>query len=73
VVDFVGRIGPTVGDLAMPLALAVAGVLLLGMVIAFLLLEYFLNRCLSRLDIAVQRLRDSYAAPIAIEDYPEGE
>jgi diguanylate cyclase (GGDEF)-like protein len=72
VVDSVGRIGPTAGDLAMPLALAVAGVLLLGMVIAFLLAEHFLNRPLRRLDTAVQRLAvDGYVAPIAIEGAEE--
>jgi diguanylate cyclase (GGDEF)-like protein len=72
VVDSVSRIGPTVGDLAMPLALAVAGVLLLGMVIVFLLVERFLNRPLRRLDGAVRRMPEGgYATPIAIEGADE--
>jgi diguanylate cyclase (GGDEF)-like protein len=61
-------VGVTVADLALPLALAVAGVLLLGMVVVFLLVEHFLNRPLRRLDIAVQRLGlDAYAAPVTVE------
>ncbi|MGH7666842.1 MAG: diguanylate cyclase [Candidatus Dormibacteria bacterium] len=60
--------GVTVAGLALPLALAVAGVLLLGMVVVFLLAEHFLNRPLRRLDLAVQRLGlDAYAAPVAID------
>ncbi|HVB14790.1 MAG TPA: sensor domain-containing diguanylate cyclase [Candidatus Dormibacteraeota bacterium] len=63
-----GGISVTLADLALPLALAVAGVLLLGMVVVFLLVEHFLNRPLRRLDIAVQRLGlDAYAAPVNIE------
>jgi diguanylate cyclase (GGDEF)-like protein len=62
----------TVADLALPLALAVAGILLLGMVVVFLLAEHFLNRPLRRLDIAVQRLGlDAYAAPVNIEGAEE--
>lgn len=61
-------IGVTISDLALPLALAVAGVLLLGMAVVFLLVEHFLNRPLRRLDIAVQRLGlDAYAAPVTID------
>ncbi|MGC1184947.1 MAG: sensor domain-containing diguanylate cyclase [Candidatus Dormiibacterota bacterium] len=61
-------VGVSVADLALPLALAVAGVLLLGMALVFLLVEHFLNRPLRRLDIAVQRLGlDAYAAPVAVE------
>lgn len=61
-------ISVTVTDLALPLALAVAGVLLLGMLVVFLLVEHFLNRPLRRLDIAVQRLGlDGYAAPVTVE------
>lgn len=63
-----GGISVTVADLALPLALAVAGVLLLGMAVVFLLVEQFLNRPLRRLDIAVQRLGlDAYAAPVSVE------
>ncbi len=63
-----GGISVTVGDLALPLALAVAGVLLLGMAAVFLLVEHFLNRPLRRLDVAVQRLGlDAYAAPVAVD------
>ncbi|MGC2192641.1 MAG: sensor domain-containing diguanylate cyclase [Candidatus Dormiibacterota bacterium] len=63
-----GGISVTVADLALPLALAVAGVLLLGMAVVFLLVEHFLNRPLRRLDIAVQRLgQDAYAAPVTVE------
>ncbi|MGA8206968.1 MAG: diguanylate cyclase [Candidatus Dormiibacterota bacterium] len=62
----------TVADLALPLALAVAGILLLGMVVVFLLAEHFLNRPLRRLDIAVQRLGlDAYASPVNIEGAEE--
>ena len=62
-----GGISVTIADLALPLTLAVAGVLLLGMVVVFLLVEHFLNRPLRRLDIAVQRLGlDVYAAPVAV-------
>ncbi|HEY6538415.1 MAG TPA: sensor domain-containing diguanylate cyclase [Candidatus Dormibacteraeota bacterium] len=61
-------IGVSVGDLALPLALAVAGVLLLGMAIVFLLVEHFLNRPLRRLDLAVQRLGlDESAAPVSVD------
>ncbi len=61
------KVGPTIGQLALPLALAVAGVLLLGMVVVFLLVEHYLNRPLRRLDVAVQRLaQDAYAAPVAV-------
>ena len=67
-----GGISLTVADLALPLALAVAGVLLLGMVLVFLLVEHFLNRPLRRLDIAVQRLgADAYAAAVPIEGADE--
>jgi diguanylate cyclase (GGDEF)-like protein len=62
----------TVADLALPLALAVAGILLLGMVVVFLLAEHFLNRPLRRLDVAVQRLGlDAYASPVNIEGAEE--
>jgi len=62
-----GGISLTVADLALPLTLAVAGVLLLGLVVVFLLVEHFLNRPLRRLDIAVQRLgQDAYAAPVTV-------
>jgi diguanylate cyclase (GGDEF)-like protein len=62
----------TVADLALPLALAVAGILLLGMVLVFLLSEHFLNRPLRRLDVAVQRLGlDAYASPVNIEGAEE--
>ncbi|MGC1406003.1 MAG: diguanylate cyclase [Candidatus Dormiibacterota bacterium] len=62
----------TVADLALPLALAVAGILLLGMVLVFLLAEHFLNRPLRRLDVAVQRLGlDAYASPVNIEGAEE--
>ena len=60
--------GVSVADLALPLALAVAGVLLLGMALVFLLVEHFLNRPLRRLDMAVQRLGlDAYAAPVTVD------
>ncbi|MGH7611266.1 MAG: diguanylate cyclase [Candidatus Dormibacteria bacterium] len=66
------RVGPTFGQLALPLALAVAGVLLLGMVVVFLLVEHFLNRPLRRLDLAVQRLaQDAYATPVTVEGAEE--
>jgi diguanylate cyclase (GGDEF)-like protein len=67
-----GGVSLTVADLALPLALAVAGILLLGMVVVFLLAEHFLNRPLRRLDIAVQRLGlDAYASPVNIEGAEE--
>jgi diguanylate cyclase (GGDEF)-like protein len=72
VAEATGAIGPTVGQLALPLAEAVAGVLLVGMVIVFLLVEHFLNGPLRRLDIAVQRLGiDAYAAPVDIDGAEE--
>ncbi len=59
--------GVTVAGLAWPLALAVAGVLLLGLVLVFLLVERNLNRPLRRLDLAVQRLgADAYAEPVQV-------
>ena len=62
-----GGVSVSVGDLALPLTLAVAGVLLLGMVLVFLMVEHLLNRPLRRLDIAVQRLGvDPYAATVAV-------
>ncbi|MHB1894892.1 MAG: GGDEF domain-containing protein [Candidatus Dormibacteria bacterium] len=61
------RVGPTVGELAIPLALAVAAVLLLGMVVLVLLMEHYLNRPLRRLNEAVQRLgQNAYADPVNI-------
>lgn len=72
VVQSGGGISLTVADLALPLALAVAGVLLLGMVMVFLLVEHFLNRPLRRLDVAVQRLgADAYTTPVPIEGAEE--
>ena len=66
------RVGPTVGQLAIPLALAVATVLLFGMVVLFLLTEQYLNRPLRRLNEAVQRLgQDAYADPVNIDGAEE--
>ena len=62
-----GGASVSVGDLALPLTLAVAGVLLLGIVSVFLMVEHFLNRPLRRLDIAVQRIGvDPYDATVAV-------
>ncbi|MGH7643313.1 MAG: diguanylate cyclase [Candidatus Dormibacteria bacterium] len=61
-------ISVSIADLAVPLTLAVAGVLLLGVVGVFLLVEHFLNRPLRRLDIALQHLgQDAYAEPVSVE------
>lgn len=66
------RVGPTVSQLAVPLALAVTAVLLLGMVLLFVLTEQYLNRPLRRLNQAVQRLgQDAYAAPVNIDGAEE--
>ncbi len=60
-------IGPTAGELAAPLALAVAAILLVGMLLVFLLAEHYLNRPLRRLNQAVQSLgQDGYSTPIDI-------
>ena len=65
-------IGPTVAQVAIPLALAVAAVLLIGMVLVFLLAEHYLNRPLRRLNQAVQRLgQDAYAKPVNIDGAEE--
>jgi len=66
------RVGPSAGQLAIPLALAVTAVLLLGMVLLFLLTERYLNRPLRRLNQAVQRLgQDAYADPVNIDGAEE--
>ncbi|MDA8330541.1 MAG: diguanylate cyclase [Candidatus Dormibacteraeota bacterium] len=65
-------VGPSAEQLAVPVTLAVASVLLLGMVVVFLLAERFLNRPLRRLNEAVQRLgQDVYAEPVRVEGSEE--
>jgi diguanylate cyclase (GGDEF)-like protein len=65
-------IGPTVAQVAIPLALAVAAVLLIGMLLVFFLAERFLNGPLRRLNQAVQRLgQDAYAKPVHIDGAEE--
>ncbi len=65
-------VGPTVGEMSIPLAVAVAAVLLLGMVVLFLLTEQYLNRPLRRLNEAVQRLgQNAYADPVNIDGAEE--
>lgn len=65
-------VGPSVEQLAVPVTLAVASVLLLGMVLVFLMAERFLNRPLRRLNAAVQRLgQDVYAEPVKVEGSEE--
>ncbi len=65
-------VGISVTELALPLALAVMAVLLVGMTILFFLVEHFLNRPLRRLDAAVQRLgQDAYQEPVVVEGAEE--
>ncbi|MGC8474232.1 MAG: hypothetical protein ACP5PW_07495, partial [Candidatus Dormibacteria bacterium] len=60
-------IGPTAAQLVAPLALAVAAVLLLGMIVALLVAERYLNRPLRRLNQAVGELGNiAYAKPIEV-------
>ncbi|NNM96479.1 MAG: diguanylate cyclase [Candidatus Dormibacteraeota bacterium] len=65
-------VGPSAVELAIPLALAVTAVLLLGMVLLLLLTERYLNRPLRRLNQAVQRLgQNAYADPVNIDGAEE--
>ncbi|MDA8394077.1 MAG: sensor domain-containing diguanylate cyclase [Candidatus Dormibacteraeota bacterium] len=65
-------IGPTAAQLAAPLALAVAAVLLLGMIVALLVAERYLNRPLRRLNQAVGELgNNAYAKPIEVSGADE--
>ncbi|MHB1500710.1 MAG: GGDEF domain-containing protein [Candidatus Dormibacteria bacterium] len=65
-------LAPSAAQLGIPVALAVACVLLLGLVVVFLLAERYLNRPLKRLNEAVQRLgQDVYAEPVVIDGAEE--
>ncbi len=65
-------LAPSAAQLGIPVALAVACVLLLGLVVVFLLAERYLNRPLRRLNEAVQRLgQDVYADPVVIDGAEE--
>lgn len=72
VVEGAAGVGPSAAQLGIPVALAVACVLLLGMVAVFLLAERYLNRPLRRLNEAVQRLgQDVYADAVVIDGAEE--
>jgi len=72
VVQSATTVGPSASQLAVPVALAVASVLLLGMMLVFVLAERYLNRPLRRLNQAVQRLgQDVYATPVEIDGAEE--
>lgn len=71
-VEPTAQIGPTAGQLAGPLALAVAAILLLGMLLMVLLIEHYLNRPLRRLNQAVHSLgQNGYAHPITVSGSDE--
>ncbi len=72
VVQSTTAVAPTASQLAVPVALAVASVLLVGMMLVFVLAERYLNRPLRRLNEAVQRLgQDVYATPVQIDGAEE--
>ncbi len=72
VVEPATGVTPSATQLGIPVALAVACVLLLGMAVVFLLAERYLNRPLKRLNEAVQRLgQDIYAEAVVIDGAEE--
>ncbi len=72
VVEPTTGLAPSAAQLGIPVALAVACVLLLGMAAVFLLAERYLNRPLKRLNEAVQRLgQDVYADAVVIDGAEE--